>query len=234
MAKSGAQKTPDLEAHKEIIKKILESLKNEDKAEQEKNASAREAKKVANRTREDIAKIMANERNDAMKKLLEKEGKHFSEDQVAHLLAQYDAVFQEAKPYIERLAKIWEDRIISMIAEQQEKIFEHVQKSDELDIDRAVDRISDILSGANPEELWIYLREQLETKFILRPNILRVRLILDNSRSMSDGKIEQCVLFSVILSKSLERLTDMVNEKLGLQGDESFFADTEIWKFGGE
>jgi cobalamin biosynthesis protein CobT len=174
---------------------------------------------------------MANDRNDAMKELLEKEGKHLTDDQVKHLLAQYDAVFAEAKPYIERLAKIWEERIISMIAEHQEKLLEHVQKSDELDIDKAVDRIGDILSGANPEELWIYLREQLETKFVLRPNILRVRLILDNSGSMDGQKIEQCILFSVILSKSLERLTSMVNEKLGLEGDDSFFADTEIWKF---
>ena len=234
-AKSGEPKAPDLGAHAEIIKKILESLKNEEKAEQQKNTSARESQRVANRTQEDIAKIMANERNDAMKELLEKEGTHLTDDQVKHLLAQYDAVFAEAKPYIERLAKIWEERIISMISEHQEKLLEHVKKSDELDVEKAIDRISDILSGANPEELWIYLREQLETKFILRPNILRVRLILDNSGSMKgSGKIEQCVLFSVILSKSLERLTSMVNEKLWLQGEGSFFADTEIWKFGSE
>jgi hypothetical protein len=186
---------------------------------------------VANQTQQDIAKIIANERNESIKKLLQKEGKILTDSQVSHLLAQYDAVFQRAKPYIERLAKIWEDRIISMIAEHQEKILEHIQKSEELDIDKAVDRIADILSGTNPYELWIYLREQLENRFILRPNILRVRLILDNSGSMDGGKIQQCVLFSVILSKSLERLTDMVNERLGLQGDESFFADTEIWKF---
>lgn len=229
---NGKPKAPNLKAHEEIIKKILESLENEGKKEQEKNASANETRKVANRTQEDISQIMTDERSEAMKELLKKEWKNLTDEQIKHLLAHYDVVFSKAKPYIERLAKIWEDRIISMIAEHHEKILEHVQKSEELDIDKTVDRIADILSGTNPYELWIYLREQLETKFVLRPNILRVRMILDNSGSMrDDGKIEQCVLFSVILSKSLERLTNMVNEKLGLQGEESFFADTEIWKF---
>lgn len=157
------------------------------------------------------------DRTDTIQKLLGKSGKNLTDREVRNLLEKYDDIFVKAKPYIDDLAKIWEERITASMAEIAEKILIHVQRSEELDIDKAIDRIVDINSGTNPEELWLHLREIIETRFTLRPNILRVRLILDNSGSMREyGKIEQCALFTVILSKSLEQLTTIINEKLGL------------------
>lgn len=154
----------------------------------------------------------------------------------AKVVAKYNELESIIRPYVEKMAHSWReviDNIAQVISIEKDKYY----TQGKIDIKKAQRYLPEVEFGGSLDdkkikELWV---EKIKTE--LRPKMLRLHLVIDNSGSMT-GKIDQLRMAIMLLNSSLRSLRSIFRSELEsvLGGDYTedmdLVCDVKITKFG--
>jgi hypothetical protein len=227
-----------------LIDALEESIKEDERKE---NA---EAFKKASQTADYRDKQNQIQRNkdleEALRKLREKgkspdpnpenDSRQTSFDK--ELINIYNELAKKIAPYTENMAQNWRE-VVESIAQVVSIEKDKYYTRGKIDIKRAQRYLPEVEYGVDLDEkrikqLWV---ERIRTE--LRPKMLRLHLVVDNSGSM-DGKIEQIRMAIMLLNGSLRSLRSQFKDELrsvlgdSYSPDMDLVCDVQITTFGSQ
>ncbi len=153
------------------------------------------------------------------------------------LVAQYMELEKEIAPFSEQMAKNWLE-IVNNIANTIEAARDKYYRSGKTDFKKLQKYFPEIEMGIDVDQRLIY--ERIVEKVItdVKPQMLRVSLLIDNSGSMAGEKLRNMQMAIMLLNASLRSFRilfkDKMQEILGAdyRPDFDLVCDTEIRLFG--
>ncbi|TAK96570.1 hypothetical protein EPO05_01495 [Patescibacteria group bacterium] len=154
------------------------------------------------------------------------------------VVEQYFQLEAKLRPFFEKMAEHWTEvvqNIASKIEVKREKYF----RSGKVDVERIQRYLPEIEFGADIDDRMIY--EQFVEKIIseLRPKLLRVILLVDNSGSMAGEKANAVRATVMLLNASLRSLRVLFRNKMrAVLGEDAqrvdLACDVEVRLFGAQ
>ncbi len=218
----------------DMIDALEESLEEDERKE---NADAFKKTSETADYRDKQNKIKKNKKlEDALKKHREAGSKSTgakketpSEDHAqadAALVAMYNELEKKIAPFAEKMAKSWREvvrNIARVVSIEKDKYYTRGK----IDIKKAQRYLPEAEYGVDMDEkrikqLWV---ERIRTE--LRPKMLRLHLVVDNSGSMSDN-IEQIRMAIMLLNSSLRSLRSQFKDELRAVLGDSYTPDMDL------
>lgn len=219
-------------------KKFLEDLIEQD--EREKNLEELEKAKKSPEYQEKKAEIERNkELLQKLKEAREKEREPEPEEEGfsdKEIVAKYQELEKELAPFADKMAQAWLE-VVNNIAKKIEVFKEKYFRQGKLDIKKVQKLLPLIEMGEDIDGKLVYELFVEKIKTELRPKMLRVELLVDNSGSMSSN-INEIRMVVMLLNSSLRSFRilfrDTMRDILGMEAgrDIDLVCDTEIRTFG--
>ncbi|MGB4076203.1 MAG: vWA domain-containing protein [Minisyncoccia bacterium] len=134
-------------------------------------------------------------------------------------------------PYLEELSLLWQKIVFGAGSKQERKMQSGFKRGVDLDIGRTIAGWPEIQAG-HADDARIMRRMGTETVPVPRPNLIRVRVLADNSSSMrGEGKIEVQDQAITLTLSSLDEFNTHLNRTRDQTGS-ALRVETELWSFG--
>lgn len=146
-----------------------------------------------------------------------------------HVLQQFRALEAHVAPYLDELAALWQRIIFGSSREVHRGVEGHYKTGTELDIPRVIEEWPRI-EKADVEEVRVMKKMVARETLVQKPELIRVRLVLDTSGSVDAAKqkvLQQC---AVLLLSSLHEFETQLN-RTRRQTKSKLQVDTEARAF---
>ncbi len=231
------EENTDRESETNPAKELLEALIKQD--ERERNLEKLEEAKKDPEYQEKVADI--KEAEELLKKLKEtrenaNEPEPFGDFSDREIVAAYQELEKRLAPFSDKMAQAWLE-VVNNIAHKIEVFKEKYFRQGKPDIKKLQKYLPRIEMGEDMDNKLIYEQFVEKVKTELRPKMLRVELLVDNSGSMYRN-INEIRMSIMLLNSSLRSFRVLFRDKmkdiLGAESDESIdlVCDTEIRSFG--
>ena len=203
------------------VRDFIKQQKKKEKADKEKEE---ERQKIARMTPQER---MQYERHKEDRELAKK--KDLSPD----VADQYNQLVESVSPYVKELKKVF-DRFMSSVREHITRAWASGFRSGRLDLEHFIDKYGpELAAGLEAQIPWDSLddfeQKQYESRFMLLPNKIKVRLVIDDSGSMSGDRIHAARQLMVLFMEALGRFELYMNQAFRLK--EEFRVNLEVWSF---
>lgn len=218
----------------DLIDSLEESVEDDERKE---NADAFKKTSETADYRDKQNRIKKNkELEDALRKIRERQGASSGEGgsapfedrsaSDAALIAMYNDLEKKVAPFTEKMAKHWREvvrNIARVVSIEKDKYYTRGK----IDVKKAQRYLPEAEYGGNLDEkrikqLWV---EKIRTE--LRPKMLRLHLVVDNSGSMG-GNIEQIRIAIMLLNGSLRSLRSQFKDELRAVLGDSYTPDMDL------
>lgn len=164
---------------------------------------------------------------------VEPEEREFSDEEVVKKFIELE---KKIAPYAEKMAQAWLE-IINNIATRIEVVRDKYYRSGRADIKKMQKFLPEMEMGAEIDQRLIYEQfvEKITTE--IRPKMLRLTLVPDNSGSMG-GKLDELRMCLMLMDASLRSLRILFRNKMeeifgaSFRKDMDLVTDSEIMRFG--
>ena len=155
-------------------------------------------------------------------------------EKVINAAREYRKIQRDIRPYSRALAQVFE-QVMRAIEERISVTWAEGFTNGRFNVERFIRKYSPELATERPElipwnSLDVYDQKELTSRFLLVPNQIRVRLVLDGSGSMNEDRILALQKLTVLILEGLTAFEETMNLRFRL--NEPFKVDTEIRMFG--
>ncbi len=153
------------------------------------------------------------------------------------IVKKYLALEKKAAPYADRMAQSWLE-VVNNIASKIEAVKDRYYRSGKIDYKKLQRYFPELEMGVEIDQRLIY--ERIVEKVIteVKPQMLRILLLVDNSGSMRGAKLENTQMAIMLLNSSLRSLRLLFKDKMqeifgtDYRQDFDLVCDSEIRLFG--
>ncbi|MGI0134731.1 MAG: vWA domain-containing protein [Candidatus Micrarchaeaceae archaeon] len=148
-------------------------------------------------------------------------------------MAEYRRLEEEVAPYLKSLSQLWQKIAYGKSTLRERGMAGNFRTGVDLNLPSAIDQWPAIESG-NYENTRIMKRTVAVEKIVEKPELLRVRLVGDDSGSMDDFEKREALKKAIVLIESSLREFNTILNYERPRTKSKLRAESEIWKFGND
>jgi len=204
-----------------------EDIKNwTEKKKEEKDKEEEEEKKKEEENKKTFEEKEAEIQEEMDKEWCERNNVEYS------LFQKVREIEKEIEPYLEEMSQFWRKIVFGYSTERELEWEGHYKFGTRLDINKLIREWPKIEKG-DVSEVKIMEKRIAKEKLIHKPEVIRVRLVLDVSGSMSEKRLKILREITVLLGRSLKEFNHYLGSVRETTGTK-LVADLEEWIFESE